>query len=613
MKVSLFFLALIFLFVPQNTEMGDDMERNSLAGDWNFYWQQFIIDEVNAVAAPSLMKVPSDWYNKGDTNFEQFGYATYTKQAIVENDGSLGFEIEHIFSSYALFVNGQQLYSSGKVAKSRTDYVPYREPKVISIPYELGDTLNIAIQVANYDHLNSGIYYDLYIGNYLEQSLNLQRKQGINLFLAGGLFITGFILFGASLVSRQLELQVFFFGLFSLSMMYRMMGADPYPLHTLIPGFNFYWAIKSEYLAIHTAAFFGGLFVFRTFQKQTSIWLTRLFYVGSIISILGVVLFPPAVFTANLKYYLFFILAYVLVFIYTIFKATKAGEPGSKILIAALGTVFVWTLFQIVTFLGWGTIPYVMNVVLVSSIIVLCTIALFRTFLKRVSNAREQQAALELAESKNTLLSLISHEIKMPIASLQMNLMMLDEARKNDEILHKVKDKTITKSTEAVKSIKTMINDFLFFMSFDHEIQTEPVTTSDIEAIVENDIKQKFFNLEEKEVVFQSHKITISYILKTLVGNALEHTTVDTASPEIHLTSQNKDCLIEVRDFGDGISDEVLEEIGKSRRKMNEQHEVKGMGFYLAKELCEKLGHELSIVQNSYGGTSVYLKIDLDG
>ena len=604
-----FFLLTLF---PQNTEMRGAMERTSLAGEWNFYWQEFIVYDSAAVNVPSVMSLPSDWYTGIDSDFSQFGYATYTKQLVIDNDGSLGFDIEHIFSSYALYVNGQHLYSSGKVAESREEYVPYREPKIVSIPYELGDTLNIAIQVANFDHLNSGIYYELYIGNYLSQSLNLQRKQGINLFLAGGLFITGFILFGASLVSRQLELQVFFFGLFSLSMMYRMMGAAPYPLHTLMPGFNFYLAIKLEYLAIHTAALFGGLFVFRTFRKQTSIWLVRLFYTGSIISMLGVILFQPAVFTANLKYYLFFILAYVLVFIYTIYKATRAGEPGSKILIAALGTVFIWTFFQIVTFLGWGTVPYVMNVVLVSSIIVLCTIALFRTFLKRVSNAREQQSALELAESKNRLLSLISHEIKMPVASLQMNLMMLDEARKDEATLQSVKDKTITKSNEAVKSIKTMLNDFLFFMSFDHEIEKEIVSTKDIKEIVEETIKEKFIDLEEKELVFKSHKVTISYILKTLVGNSREHTTENTAPPEVYVLRQNGSCLIEVRDFGDGITDEELAEIGKSPRKMNKQHEVKGMGFYLAKELCEKLGHELNIVQNSYGGTSVYLIIDLD-
>ena len=56
--------------------------------------------------------------------------------------------------------------------------------------------------------------------------------------------------------------------------MYRMLGADPYPIHMIFPSMPFS-------LSIHFAAFFGGLFIFRLFPNQTNKWVARFFYVAT--------------------------------------------------------------------------------------------------------------------------------------------------------------------------------------------------------------------------------------------------------------------------------------------------------------------------------------------
>jgi len=240
----------------------------SLSGEWQFYWEELIRLPEEAKNKAVAMEVPSDWYEWGLPQVTKFGYATYIKRINADNDGSLGLKIAHVFSSYELFINGQSIYKSGIVGRSKAEYEPSREPVVIAIPERFGDEFIIAIQAANYDHLDSGIYYEPIVGSYADLSLNLRIEQGISLFLAGGFFITGFILFGFSLLSRQLELQVFFYALFSLSLMYRMLGATPYPLHSLVPDTNFYLSITLEYLTIHTAALFGGLFVLKPLKSR---------------------------------------------------------------------------------------------------------------------------------------------------------------------------------------------------------------------------------------------------------------------------------------------------------------------------------------------------------
>ena len=276
MRLSALFLLVICFLSSSFSTLGQETQY-TLAGEWDFYWKELIVHPNEASNSPNKIEAPGDWYvDSPIPGIERHGYATYFRTINIDNDGSLGLKIDHAFSSYHLFINGVSIYQSGKVATTREDYVPYREPKVLAIPEAFGDSLAITIQVANFDHLNSGIYYEILIADYSNLLIDLQRRQGVSLFLAGGLFLTGFILFGFSLASRQLELQVLFFALFALSLMYRMMGSSPYPLHSLVPDFNFYIAIRAEYLSIHTAALFGGLFIFQTLNTHLNTFLDQL-------------------------------------------------------------------------------------------------------------------------------------------------------------------------------------------------------------------------------------------------------------------------------------------------------------------------------------------------
>jgi len=604
---SFIVLVIALLVVNSDKSRSEQVSTNELSGNWDFYWKELIIDPDEAANTPIQVVVPADWQSYDIEGISQFGYATYIKNIHIVNDGKVGIKIDHVFSAYELFVNGRQLYASGKVGVSKEDYEPYREPRIINIPMDLGDDLTIVLQAANYDHLNSGFYYEPSIGDYETLSRDLKARQGVSLFLAGGFFITGFILFGFSLASRQLELQVFFYSLFSLSLVYRMIGSSPYPLHALFSSYDFYVATRFEYLAIHTAALFGGLFIFQTFRRQAIGLLTRLFYIGCGISATVVLFAGPAVYTATLKYFLFFILFYVLVFVYTIVKAKIQKEPSSNYLVFALIIVFVWTLFQVITFMGIGTIPFWINVVLVSAMIVLCNVALFETFIKRIAWFKEQEGQLELANGKNIMMSLISHEIKVPVASLQMNLAMLKESSTNQALFDKIKAKTLNGATQSVESIKSMLNDFLFFMSQEGERAIEAMSIRAVVNLLKNEFDGEIEVHGEEGFQFSSHLVTLSYVVRTLVNNAYKHTNDEARPPEIHINTKGKYGTIEVRDFGDGISQEALEKLGKVNKGVSDSLEVEGMGFYLANELANKLGHSLKIEQNEFGGTSAFV------
>lgn len=587
-----------------------------LDGTWHFYWQELIKSEAEAISEPTLVNVPHDWYDEKPADAEDYfpkhGFATYALNIILpKNRPDLGLEISQIFSAYHLIVNEKLIYKSGQVAQSRHEYTPYREPKVHRIDASASDTLHILIQAANYDHFNSGIHYSLKLGNYEQQQKSLTSKQSTNMFLAGGLFITGFILLSFSLAFRQLALQVPFYALFSLSLMYRMIGSEPYALHTLLNHFNYYLAIKLEYGTIHTAALFGGLFIFFLYPKQSGKWVRIVFYAITALSLLIVLLFPPVVFTATLKYYLFFIITYVGVFIYILFKAKMAQEYTSGYLIAALAIVLIWTVFQATTFLDYGSVPHAFNVVLVTGIIIACNLALFRTLLLKVNQTKMAEAEMDFQRSRQTMLSLISHEIKMPVATLQMNMEIMKASINNTEKFDEIKEKLIRISAESVESIKRMLNDFLYFMSTKKEIN-DSITMDEMKTFLAENWSLKLIfkeSVQGKDNQYLTEKLALKYIINTLIINAQKYSDEQDERPELILSQVNEDMLLEIRDYGIGISADQLSNLGKPQAKINQDQEVSGMGYYLASELAKRLGHHIWVISRGKEGTSVFIQM----
>ena len=589
-------------------------EPVNLDGEWDFFWNQLIEsgdDSTNWVK----MEVPSDWYSHPQLGeFSKTGYATYRTTLLVSGRQDLGLFISHIFSSYKLIINGVVAYESGRVKSSKEEYYPYREPKVIPLSdYGFGE-FEIIIQVANYDHMNAGIHYPMVVGEYDALQYDLTLRQDVNLFLAGGLFITGFVLLAFAFSYQHLEAQIPFYALFSISLMYRMLGADPYPIHVLFVNFPFNLSIHLEYLTIHSAALFGGLFVFYMYPRQTNRYLKYLFVVVSLLSMACILVFEPIVFTGLLKYYLFFVIFYVAIFIFIIAKAKLQSETTSGFLILALVVVMVWTTFQIITFMDFGEIPYYLNVVLMSMIVVFCNLALFRTFMLKIQSADQAQAELKLNKTKQTMLSLISHEIKTPVATLRMNIEMLKAAVDSGKnIPPAMMEKIAWGSSEAVIDIKQMVNDFVYFMSR-ADTSVEPSRRDHIARRLQERFSIPAEQLkmpQSSKYIYKTDLLTLEYIVSTLLSNAEKYSAKGSKKPEILMREEAGLFTIEVKDYGIGMNEEQLQNLGKSKLELNEKAEISGVGFYLAKELSNQLGHNLVIKSKPGVGTSV--KIELKG
>ncbi|MCF7821300.1 MAG: histidine kinase [Mariprofundaceae bacterium] len=99
---------------------------------------------------------------------------------------------------------------------------------------------------------------------------------------------------------------------------------------------------------------------------------------------------------------------------------------------------------------------------------------------------------------------------------------------------------------------------------------------------------------------------TLNQAIINLLNNAAD------ASPdriELNATWSNSELLLDVRDFGAGLSRAALEELGKPF--FTTKKDGHGLGFYLAQSVVRRFGGEVIYGNHEQGGASIHVRLPL--
>ena len=161
-----------------------------LNGYWEFYWKKFLtpteLEKQKLVLKPKIIKVPKSW-NKINGLYK-YGYGTYRIKVIVPKKNKFyALKLSDIFSAYNVWINDSLYYKHGKVASLAKEEIPKRHANTI-IFFNKKDTIDILIQISNFNHLKAGMLKSPVLGEaqYISKKLTLQS---ISVFFMFGGFI----------------------------------------------------------------------------------------------------------------------------------------------------------------------------------------------------------------------------------------------------------------------------------------------------------------------------------------------------------------------------------------------------------------------------------------
>ncbi len=584
----------------------EESEVVPLSGEWTFYWDLLLTpDETDADQSFHFHPFTKLW-NAVDS-LDSKGVATYRAEIYLpDNYPPLALEIPDFYSSYLLFLNGEEISRNGTPAYTREAYTPYWLPRTVALGEIQSDTLELVLQVANFDHQKGGAYLPLKIGK--AETLFDARyiEYGYSFVLTGALLMGGLFFFGLYLFGRH-ENAILFFSLFCIVYSYRIIGFGSYPLHFLIQEIPWIATLKLEYITLFLSGYLFGIYTLNLYPKETSKNLIY-FFSGVSLLFLGISLvLSPTIFTHLITPYFVVLIAYILYAFYVYTKAAINKSIGAGFALASTGIVFIVFLFQIMVYFGFFEEMLLLNFVGYLSFFFFQSLILSFRFAESLKVAKIQ--AEESSRAKSQFLSTMSHEIRTPLNAVIGLSGLLSDSELNEK--QKEFSRTIKTSGESLLSIINNILDYSKIESGKLELEESEFN---LKEVIENVVDLTFSTNSNKELelIYQLENNVPEYIvgdstrlqqiLINLTSNALKFTEAGEVLIKVGVSGKKSDQItleFKVSDTGIGIPDDRMSRLFQSFTQVDASSTRKyggtGLGLVISKRLIEFMGGNISV------------------
>ena len=222
-----------------------------------------------------------------------------------------------------------------------------------------------------------------------------------------------------------------------------------------------------------------------------------------------------------------------------------------------------------------------------------------------------KEYSLSIADFKEYIEMWI-HEVKLPLASL--NLMV-----------HNHKELSDKKIIEQLKRIDDDVEQVLYYVRSENAEKDYLIKEIELNKVISNvAIKNKDILLENNidfEVEVGNKKVLtdskwLEFIVNQIVSNSMKYIR-NGVEHLIRITAEenNKNIILKIYDNGIGISKADIPKVfdktftGNNGRKIETST---GMGLYISKQLCKKLGHKITIDSKEREYTEVSILFNKD-
>ncbi|GAE31829.1 hybrid sensor histidine kinase/response regulator [Alkalihalobacillus hemicellulosilyticus] len=582
----------------------------SLEGEWEYYDQQFIepfqANQSDASYVPSFESWP---YREG------FQYGTYRLEITLNEEDVnqlLGLKLPNIYTSYRLYLNGEQLLEIGQVAESAMEYEGSMATRYVTFSADDTD-LELLIQVAHNPIKGraGGIAHPLELGDgdiIQKQEITsiVSQIAVIVIFIIHGLY--GLILY----VVGPKQKVLIYFGMLLLVASVTVMITDHRVIHYLIP-LNYEFNARLIFVTFSASILFLVLFCKHLLPTLTNGILFRLLP-KLIIGYCLFVILAPIDWIISTRIVINLILIIVPAIVISVFlKTVKQGFQDNIFILFGTIALAVHISSTIVQYnlgidLDFYPIDFTLAVILFS---IYCFKRYFRSVEQTETLSKQLQRSLR---SKDDFLANTSHELRNPLHGMINIAQTLLEKERTDKEEYKQRLQLLI---NVGQRMSFLINDLLEVNHLNENqlpLKKKPIH---VHSVIVGVIDLLKFLVNGKEIDFQIHvpesfpsvladEHRLTQILFNIIHNAIKYTEVGT----ITITADREDnrALIHISDTGIGISNEELERIFQRYEQGDYSSAVVGGGFGLGlsitKQLVELHGGTISVQSIRGKGTT---------
>ena len=200
----------------------------------------------------------------------------------------------------------------------------------------------------------------------------------------------------------------------------------------------------------------------------------------------------------------------------------------------------------------------------------------------------------ELIKKQKDLLRDVSHEVRTPLARLQIATETLQLDAGDKRALNQIKDEILI--------IDQLVQDLLHLSHFDRPSKSHQIENFKVDTLVDEFIERSKILASTKNLSITSsstntnnvdvkgNKFLLDRALDNLMSNAIRHSP-NNSEIEIKTEIDNEKCYISISDQGEGVIDESLEKIFEPFHRLDTSRNREtggfGLGLSLVKQIVE--------------------------
>ncbi|MCX2450206.1 HAMP domain-containing sensor histidine kinase [Pedobacter sp. PLR] len=241
-------------------------------------------------------------------------------------------------------------------------------------------------------------------------------------------------------------------------------------------------------------------------------------------------------------------------------------------------------------------------------------------YYKEKQDAEVKTAALErMNHEKTKFFSIIAHDLRAPLASIQSYM----ELFRMDILSIEEKEMMDKKLSNAIIGTQEMLDNMLSWSRAELNDGKAAMEINKLHEALDSVIMIQKAASKEKKITFTaeidpslelfSNVHMLQLIVRNIIGNAIKFTPSD-GLIELNASRYGKDCLIAIRDTGNGIPEENKSEIFtlKAQSTFGTANEKGiGLGLFLCKEYTLAQGGRIWFESQKGEGTVFYVSLPL--
>lgn len=202
------------------------------------------------------------------------------------------------------------------------------------------------------------------------------------------------------------------------------------------------------------------------------------------------------------------------------------------------------------------------------------------------------------------------HQMKTPISVLEL-------MTQNSE---QIDSKSVVEEMDRLKRGLEAVLMNARLDTFEEDMQIERIDLKQLVTEVVTENKRLFIGKHlfpvismEDDCIITSDRKWLRYVIAQFVTNAVKYTFEQNKKVYFETIIEEKQIIFSVRDEGIGIPASDIKRVtkafftGENGRKTGEST---GMGLYLAQQICNRLGHGISVSSNVGEGTTVSIQFE---